>query len=536
VATVFMKWLETTPADYERGIQLLTLGRIREVRERIATRFVQAGDHVLDLGCGTGNLAILCARRGAQVTGIDASPAMLDVARQRVEAEGLEEQIELRLMDATTVTDHFPEKSFDVVVSTLALSELSEDGLPYVLDECQRLLKDDGWLVVADEAVPQGLLARIAFYALRLPLAVLTWLITRTTTTALRGFEDKLRVAGFRGREVEAHLGGSLKLFAARKEVATEAVAPHAIPRLVHRVTPWRVLKDLWCLLMRNIPPYPSVRPGLYAVGQPHRGAPVLVTANYDLTVRRVVRDIQGLDAYLLVADSRGINVWCGAGGGHFTAQKVIAAVKTSGLEGLVDHHTLILPQLCANGVKGSRIEEETGWRVRWGPVYARDIPAYLAHGQRKTDAMRGVRFPLKDRLEMAVVTWQFWALLVAVVLAFVRRDLLVPTLISSLALFLFTGATYPWLPGRDGFWKGVSLAGLTVVATIVGSQVFAPLGLRGLIRWSLGLGGLALFAGADYQGAAPTMRSGEAEHFPRLALIGLVILAVYVLLPRVGI
>ena len=202
MATVFMKWLETTPADYDRGIQLLTLGRIQEVRERIAARFVQPGDRVLDLGCGTGDLAILCAKRGDRVTGIDASPTMLDVARQRVEAEDLQKQIELQLMDATTVADHFPEQSFDVIVSTLALSELSEGALRYVLDECQHLLKDDGWLVVADEAVPEDLLAKVAFYAIRLPLMVLTWLFTRTTTTAMSGFEDELRAVGFRGHEV----------------------------------------------------------------------------------------------------------------------------------------------------------------------------------------------------------------------------------------------------------------------------------------------------------------------------------------------
>jgi hypothetical protein len=84
-------------------------------------------------------------------------------------------------------------------------------------------------------------------------------------------------------------------------------------------------------------------------------------------------------DVWVLVADSAGINVWCAAGGGYFTADKVIAAIKSSHLEDLVDHHALILPQLCANAVDGWQIRKKTGWGVHWGPVRAVDIPAYLA-------------------------------------------------------------------------------------------------------------------------------------------------------------
>ena len=62
----------------------------------------------------------------------------------------------------------------------------------------------------------------------------------------------------------------------------------------------------------------------------------------------------------------------------------MIAALKTSGVMEAVKHHALILPQLCANGIDGWKIRQETGWGVHWGPVRACDIPAYLAAGRKK--------------------------------------------------------------------------------------------------------------------------------------------------------
>jgi len=533
MATVFMKYLETTPADYERGIKIITLGRVQDLQERIA-EFVQPGDRLLEIGCGTGSLALLCARRGAQVVGIDASTAMLAVAHQKVHTAGLESRIELHLMDATTVADHFVPASFDLIISTLIFSELEDQAQEYVLEACARLLKPTGRLLVADEVVPQGLPARLLFYIVRLPLTFVTWLLTRTSTTALHHLPQKLALAGFKGQVVASWLGGSLQLFSARPATAPRVISAPEIPRLRHRVTPWTLLKDLYCLLWRNVPPYPKVRTGLYRIGEPDRSSPVLVTGNYDLTVRRVVRDLDGrADVWLLVANSQGINVWCGAGGGHFTAENIIAAVKTSGLDHLVDHRRLILPQLCANGVKGERIEEETGWQVHWGPCYASDIPAYLANRQRKTDAMRWVRFPFTARLEMAVVMWQFWAVLLAVILFFVRRPLVIPALLVFLAMFLFLGITWPWWPTRNGLWQGVGLALLSITLLTGWSATIAHLPPRSFFNWGVGLGITGLFVGADFQGASPLMRAGEAEHFWKLVPIGLLILVVYLFLPR---
>ncbi len=528
MATVFMKWLETTPADYDRGIRLLTLGRDARVKEHIAET-VRAGERVLEIGCGTGTLALMLARRGATVVGVDTSPAMLEVARERTVAEGLEGKVKLHHLDASVIADQFPPGTFDLVVSTLVFSELPPDEQRYVLRAARRLLAPGGRLAIADEVVPEGTLAYLTWAAVRLPLALATWLLTRTTTHALRGFPARLADAGFTSRVVASYLGSSLQLFIARP--ALEEKAPiewPPVPRLAHRVTLRSLLVDLWAVFFRIIPPYPRVQPGLYRVGEPDQGAPVLVTGNFDLTVRRVVRELDGrVDCWLLVADSAGINVWCAAGGGYFTAEKVIAAVKSSGVGRVVDHHALVLPQLAACGVDGRRVRQGTGWSVHWGPVRARDIPAYLAASRRKSDAMRWLTFPLSERIEMVLVTLGFYGLFILVSLAIFWRPMFWPVAAAFFGLSLFYAVVLPWLPGHDGLAKSVPLAFIALAGLYAYSAIWGHLPPRRIFNWTVGLVGLAVFTGAELQGMNPLMR-GEQANWVWEGVIGAVLLAIY--------
>ncbi len=570
MATVFMKWLETSPEDYDRGIRLLTLGRISVIQREIAEAYVQPGQRVLELGCGTGTLTVWMAQRGAEVVGIDVSPTMLAEAERKVTAADLRARVTLQRMDASEIDRHFPAVSFDVIVSSLMFSELNAMERRYVLRAVRRLLRPGGRLLLVDEVVPEGFWARVAFYSVRLPLVLLTWLLTRTTTTALHRPDEMLAEAGFRGYTVASALGGSLRLILARP---IEAIAPadgqpepeedgaarpvealpasepagpgqpvtrkavgdigRTIPRLRHRRTLRSLLVDLWALFFRILPPYPKVEPGLYRIGEPDRRSPVLVTGNFDLTVRRVVRALDGrVDCWLLVADSSGINVWCAAGGGYFTADKVIAAVRASGVEEVVDHHALILPQLCANGVDGWRIRRELKWGVHWGPVRAADIPAYLANGRRKTDAMRWVTFPLKDRLEMLSVTLGFYGLLILLPIALFWRGMFWPVSLSLIALSLFYAITMPWLPGRDGLAKSVPLAVIALAGLYIYSAAFGHLPPRRLFNWAVGLVGLAVFTGGELQGMSPLMR-GEQANWTWEAVVGVALAAIYWLVPR---
>ncbi len=152
---------------------------------------------------------------------------------------------------------------------------------------------------------------------------------------------------------------------------------------------------------------------GLIRIGNPDRGSPVLLTGNFTLTVRRMRDALAGHDAWLLCANSEGINVWCAAGGGHLTHHDVISVIRTSGIEELVDDHEIILPQLCATGVEHRRITEVTGWKTRWGPARLEDLPDYLDDGRRVSHDQRFMRFPVWERSEMAMM-WGGPLLLVA--------------------------------------------------------------------------------------------------------------------------
>jgi hypothetical protein len=202
-------------------------------------------------------------------------------------------------------------------------------------------------------------------------------------------------------------------------------------------------------ILLRFLPL--PCKTGLTVIGNPDRDSPVFLTSNYRLTVERVKRALRGLDAYLLIANGKGVNVWCAATGGLFTTHSVISALKTSGIEDRVDHRKLILPQLAATGVESTIIRERTRWRVVWGPVSANGIPAFLKNEFKKGPEMREVRFPWTQRLEIAAA----WAFSISLVLAVIVipfwRDAILPLILLVWGLSLLIFLSYPFLPTTGG-------------------------------------------------------------------------------------
>ena len=93
------------------------------------------------------------------------------------------------------------------------------------------------------------------------------------------------------------------------------------------------------------------IAPGLYGVGNPNTDSPVFVTANYKMTFDRLRKECDGLDAWILVVDTKGINVWCAAGKGTFSAEEITRRIKITRLVEIVTHKKLIIPQLAAPGV-----------------------------------------------------------------------------------------------------------------------------------------------------------------------------------------
>lgn len=226
-----------------------------------------------------------------------------------------------------------------------------------------------------------------------------------------------------------------------------------------------------------------SVNPGIYAVGSPDADSGVFVTANYKLTVDSLRKELSGVDAWILVLDTRGINVWCAAGKGTFGTKELVARIAEIGLDKLVRHRTLILPQLGASGVSAPAVQKISGFRVVYGPVRARDITAFISNGMKKDDSMRQVRFFFGDRMSVSGVelahSWPFFtAMLVFAGIfalplgtAYFHRlwDRFLPLAASVLIGTLAFPALLPVLPSRAFSIKGAILGvGWAVAAALI--------------------------------------------------------------------
>jgi len=234
--------------------------------------------------------------------------------------------------------------------------------------------------------------------------------------------------------------------------------------------------------------PWPT-EPGLRVVGDPSPDSPVVVTGNYDLTVRRLLRALEGSDAWVVVAPSRRINVWCAAAGGLLSSADIITALTTSGLADRVRHRRAILPQLAATGVEAKEVSRRSGWKVRFGPVYAEDLKAYFAAGMRKHEAMMHVRFGWTERCEMAVAWAAPISLVVAMVMLAVSREWVLPSVALAWLLALGVFCAYDRLPRwRRPLGAAVSVAVGAVGATILGgaATVVAYASVIGLLLFSL--------------------------------------------------
>lgn len=141
-----------------------------------------------------------------------------------------------------------------------------------------------------------------------------------------------------------------------------------------------------------------KVPPGLYAAGKPDNTSPVLVTANYKLTFDSLRSELSGLNTWVVVIDTKGINVWCAAGKGTFGTAELVGRINALRLRRLVVHNVLILPQLGAPGVAAHEVFRLCGFRVVYGPVRACDIKEFLDNGMKATTQMRRVKFRLKER------------------------------------------------------------------------------------------------------------------------------------------
>ncbi len=206
-----------------------------------------------------------------------------------------------------------------------------------------------------------------------------------------------------------------------------------------------------------------KVAPGLYGVGEPEKDSPVIATANYKLTFDMVRKELEGLDAWLLVLDTCGINVWCAAGKGTFSTSEIVERIERTGLANKINHRQLIVPQLGATGVGAHRVKKQTGFKVVYGPIRASDLPSFIARNE--CDAtMRLVTFTVKERLELIPVEFYLFSKKIWWIFPL---------------LFLLSGVG-PWFYSLNMVWERGWVAAFSLLIGGISGAVAVPL----LLPW----------------------------------------------------
>ena len=209
------------------------------------------------------------------------------------------------------------------------------------------------------------------------------------------------------------------------------------------------------------------VEPGLYRLGSPTAESPVFASANYTLSFDALRSALAGFNTYILVLDTKGINVWCAAGKGTFGTDELVSRIENVGLSGIVTHRNIIVPQLGAPGISAYDVQRQSGFKVEYGPVRARDLPAYIRKGK-ATHEMRRVQFPLKDRIVLIPV--ELIHIVLPTVIAAVTLWFLAGPVAALAAIAAVVAGTVifpillPFIPTQDFSTKGLLLGGVVAI------------------------------------------------------------------------
>jgi len=299
------------------------------------------------------------------------------------------------------------------------------------------------------------------------------------------------------------------------------------------------------------------VSPGLYGVGNPNPDSPILVTANYKLSFDAVRFSLDSLDAWLLVVDTRGINVWCAAGKKTFSTEEVIFSVKQAKLKEISTQRTVILPQFSATGVSAIDVKNGCGFKVLFGPIQARDLPDVLRNNNTVSERMRSVTFTIRERIVLIPV--ELYLLLrplaVLVIAAFLLSgigpevfsylasyqrglSLISATLLGILSGSIFLPILLPWLYGRQfwikGLWPGL-IVGLLFLTIMTDQR--AVFDRVALFLWIVAL---SSYQGMNFTGCTPYTSPSGVEYemrrgIPIQVLITVVAFVLWMSSPFIG-
>jgi hypothetical protein len=262
------------------------------------------------------------------------------------------------------------------------------------------------------------------------------------------------------------------------------------------------------------------VNPGLYAIGTPGPGSDVFVTANYKLTFDNLRKNLTDTDGWILVLDTKGVNVWCAAGKGTFSTGELVNRIRLVSLEKIVTHKRLILPQLGATGVAAHKVKLETGFNVHFGPVRASDLKRFISDGYRADKRMRKVTFGFEDRIKLIPNDFMYgkYYLLGAIGLLFLLSGLsgkgisykdfsgdggpaILRVFLAYVAGIVITPLFLPYIPGRHfslkGFFSGSLMFLVIMLLKSSADNIFET------ISWFLIITAISSFLAMNFTGSS---------------------------------
>lgn len=295
------------------------------------------------------------------------------------------------------------------------------------------------------------------------------------------------------------------------------------------------------------------VNPGLYAIGNPDNSSDVFVTANYKLSFDHLRKNLAGINGWILVLDTKGINVWCAAGKGTFGTKELVSRIRSIELDKIVNHRRVIVPQLGATGVAAHIVKEETGFNVHYGPVRAQDLKGFLEAGYRATKEMRKVTFKLTERIKLIpndFVYGKFY-LLGALVVVFLlstisKHDFSISNSVNDglkgmLNIFLaycsgivITPTILPFIPFRrfamKGFVTGIILWFILLFFNMTGDSLIEN------ISWFLLLSASSSFLAMNFTGSSTfTSLSGVKKEMKTAVPLQITFISVGIILMIIG-
>jgi hypothetical protein len=263
-----------------------------------------------------------------------------------------------------------------------------------------------------------------------------------------------------------------------------------------------------------------TVVPGLYAIGNANAESPVLVSANYKLSFDILRREVANLDVWVLVIDTKGINVWCAAGKGTFGTDEITNRVIATQLNEIVSHKELIVPQLGAPGIAAHEVKKGCGFKVTYGPVRAEDLPAFLSAGKQATTEMRRVTFTTLERFILTpveiTILWKkiLWAMLALFLLGGIGPDIfslktawsrggnaIIVGLSGVIAGAVITPTLLPWLPGKAFALKGAVTGAAVSLLGLIGFS--GQLGFGNSLAALLALTAVSSFIAMNFTGSS---------------------------------